>query len=66
MLTYTANDPKAVAQLAAWGVDAIITDAIDVIRPVDLIGSVNDLPPDLSARKKHYLKTKGYGRKRPR
>ena len=33
VLTYTANDPKAVAQLSAWGVDAIITDAIDVIRP---------------------------------
>jgi glycerophosphoryl diester phosphodiesterase len=33
VITYTANDPHAVAQLAAWGVDAIITDAIDVIRP---------------------------------
>jgi glycerophosphoryl diester phosphodiesterase len=33
VLTYTANDPQAVARLAAWGVDAIITDAIDVIRP---------------------------------
>jgi len=31
----------------------------------DLIGSVSGLPPDLSARKKHYLKA-GYGRKRPR
>jgi hypothetical protein len=31
----------------------------------DLIGSVRGLPPDLSARKKHYLKA-GYGRKRPR
>ena len=30
----------------------------------DLIGSVGGLPPDLSARKKHYLKM-GYGRKRP-
>jgi Arc/MetJ-type ribon-helix-helix transcriptional regulator len=29
----------------------------------DLIGSVKGLPPDLSARKKHYLKA-GYGRKR--
>jgi len=33
VLTYTANDPQAVTQLAAWGVDAIITDAIDVVRP---------------------------------
>jgi glycerophosphoryl diester phosphodiesterase len=33
VLTYTANDPAAVADLGAWGVDAIITDAIDVIAP---------------------------------
>ena len=33
VITYTANDPHAVAQLAAWGVDVIITDAVDVIRP---------------------------------
>ena len=33
VLTYTANDPQRVAQLAAWGVDAIITDALDVVRP---------------------------------
>lgn len=32
----------------------------------DLIGSVQGLPPDLAARKKHYLKSTGYGRKRPR
>jgi glycerophosphoryl diester phosphodiesterase len=32
-MTYTANEPHAVAQLAAWGVDVIITDAIDVVRP---------------------------------
>ncbi len=32
----------------------------------DLIGSVNGLPPDLSARKKQYLKATAYGRKRPR
>lgn len=33
VLTYTANDPKVVTELAKWGVDAIITDAVDVIRP---------------------------------
>ena len=33
---------------------------------VDLVGSVDGLPADLSARKKAYLKTTGYGRKRPR
>jgi ribbon-helix-helix CopG family protein len=32
----------------------------------DLIGSVDGLPPDLSARKKWYLKATGYGKKRPR
>ena len=32
----------------------------------DLIGSVHGLPPDLGARKKHYLKVTGYGRKRHR
>jgi hypothetical protein len=32
----------------------------------DLIGSVDGLPVDLAARKKHYLKVTGYGRKRHR
>ncbi|MGH6679780.1 MAG: CopG family transcriptional regulator [Bradyrhizobium sp.] len=32
----------------------------------DLIGSVDQLPADLSARKKKYLRSTGYGRKRPR
>jgi hypothetical protein len=32
----------------------------------DLIGSVDGLPADLSARKKHYLAATGYGRKRHR
>jgi len=34
ILTYTANDPQRVAQLVAWSLDAIITDAIDVVHPV--------------------------------
>jgi len=33
VLTYTANDPRRVAQLVAWGVDAIITDALELVRP---------------------------------
>ena len=37
---------------------------LDAIK--DLIGAVTGLPSDLSARKKHYLKTTGYGRKRSR
>jgi hypothetical protein len=32
----------------------------------DLIGCVDGLPADFSARKKHYLRVMGYGRKRPR
>lgn len=32
----------------------------------DLIGSVGGLPAGLSARKKRYLRSTGYGRKRPR
>ena len=32
----------------------------------DLIGSVDGLPVDLSSRKKRYLQSTGYGRKRPR
>jgi len=32
----------------------------------DLIGSVDTLPENLSARKRDYLKTTGYGRKRRR
>ena len=33
VLTYTPNDVEVVARLNAWGVDCIITDAIDVVRP---------------------------------
>lgn len=32
----------------------------------DLVGSVDGLPADLSARKKHYLQKTGYGGERPR
>ena len=32
----------------------------------DLVGSVEDLPTDLSSRKKQYLKATGYGQKRSR
>jgi Arc/MetJ-type ribon-helix-helix transcriptional regulator len=38
--------------------------SLDVI--ADLVGSVNGLPADLSARKKDYLRATGYGRKRSR
>lgn len=32
----------------------------------DLVGSIEDLPADLSARKKHYLRATGYGGERRR
>ena len=32
----------------------------------DLIGAVDDLPEDLSSKKKQHLEATGYGRKRPR
>ena len=32
----------------------------------DLIGSVDNLPIDLAARKKQYLRDTGYGQRRPR
>ena len=32
----------------------------------DLVGSVDGLPEDLSARRKHYLKATDYGRQRSR
>ncbi|MGH8849572.1 MAG: glycerophosphodiester phosphodiesterase [Casimicrobiaceae bacterium] len=33
LLCYTPNDPARVEELLRWGVDGIITDAIDTIRP---------------------------------
>jgi glycerophosphoryl diester phosphodiesterase len=33
VMTYTPNDPRVVAKLMDWGVDTVITDAIDVIPP---------------------------------
>ena len=33
VVTYTPNDPKVVSKLFGWGVDVVITDAIDVVRP---------------------------------
>ena len=39
----------------------------DVLQSItDLIGSVEGLPPDVSARKKRYLEKTGYGRARGR
>ncbi|WP_305728442.1 glycerophosphodiester phosphodiesterase family protein, partial [Cupriavidus sp. HPC(L)] len=30
---YTVNDPDRATALLAWGVDAVITDAVDLIAP---------------------------------
>lgn len=35
VLVYTVNDPRVARQLLAWGTDAIITDAVDQLRPGD-------------------------------
>jgi hypothetical protein len=40
------------------------TASLDAV--ADLIGSVDRLPRDLSAKAKGYLRSTGYGRKRPR
>jgi glycerophosphoryl diester phosphodiesterase len=33
VLTYTPNEPEVIASLSAWGVDLVITDAIDRVAP---------------------------------
>ena len=43
-----------------------IPPALPTIAIADLIGSVDGLPADLSARRKHYLEITGYGKKRRR
>ena len=49
---------------AAEGTSRQPSALLDAI--ADLIGSVDRLPRDLSARKKMYLRSTGYGRKRTR
>ena len=43
--------------------DFVGHDALEAI--ADLVGSVDRLPQDLSGRTKKYLKSTGYGEKRP-
>jgi glycerophosphoryl diester phosphodiesterase len=33
VVTYTVDEPERVARLRGWGVDCVITDAVDRIRP---------------------------------
>ncbi|HVE51283.1 MAG TPA: glycerophosphodiester phosphodiesterase [Casimicrobiaceae bacterium] len=33
LLSWTVNDPKRAARLVGWGVDTVITDAVDLIAP---------------------------------
>ena len=42
VLTYTVNDPERVRELGAWGVDGIITDAVDRVAS-DLLPSAGPL-----------------------
>ncbi len=52
----------------------VVRERLQQARPVrapleaiaDLVGSVDGLPADLSSRTKHYLRSSGYGGKRPR
>jgi hypothetical protein len=80
MKTFTVRLPETlVAQIEAESRERqlsksdIVRERLSMMtagRPVasiaDLIGSVDGLPPDLSANTKNYLKAAGYGHKRPR
>ena len=44
VLCYTPNDPERIRVLADWGVDAIITDAVDQVAP-DSLPPALPLPP---------------------
>jgi glycerophosphoryl diester phosphodiesterase len=44
VLTYTVNDNERLRELEAWGVDGIITDAVDRI-PADSLAAPGPLPP---------------------
>ncbi|MBI3704770.1 MAG: hypothetical protein HY244_13225 [Rhizobiales bacterium] len=67
---YEAADQAWVDAMSCWNSDEATVDAKagpDTLASIrDLIGSVDGLPADLGAHKKHYLKAMGYGRKRPR
>ncbi len=41
VLTYTPNDPERIAELGTWGVDGVITDAVDHV-------AADSLPPALA------------------
>jgi len=43
VLCYTPNDVERIAELAAWGVDGLITDAVDRI-PADSLPPAPPLP----------------------
>ena len=65
--TKTTKSDVARRRLLAGGKKAISSRShagFALIR--DLIGSDDTVPRDLSARKKHHLKARGFGRKKPR
>ena len=54
------------ARLSAPHPSSAASGATTLDRIRDLIGTVEGLPRDLSARKKHYLRAGGYGKNRDR
>ena len=69
-----AREQSFVDSISWWNSEGNTNSGVSpsTVRPpeavaiADLIGSVDGLPADLSARKKSRLKATGYGRKRPR
>jgi hypothetical protein len=63
-LNSTKSEVARARLAAAPSVAAEQGGGFDLI--ADLIGSETGGPPDVSKRKKHYLKAAGYGREKPR
>ena len=53
VLCYTPNDGQRVQELAGWGVDGIITDAVDRIA-VDSLPPPSSLPPQPESSMSHH------------
>ncbi len=44
-MVYTVNDPVRAAELLSWGLDGVITDAVDVMTPTGQSARVTAAPP---------------------
>ena len=60
------RSPTSFASVCSVPLDPTRRQSTPLDAIADLIGSVDGLPADLSARKKRYLKATGYGQKRSR